>query len=355
MNKRRKRRYKLNYFRIGVAVFLLVLIIVGISLIFSSCGDNDSKDESSAVDAAVSSVLAEPIETTSGDITEELSGTDMPFVVYPEKTEDTKLFSPDFDAKYAIIIDTEENEIVAYRNYNERMYPASLTKVMTLIVAVENIKDLSDTVTITYDMIAPMIAVDASLAGFAEGDSPTLEQVLYGTILPSGAEASLAAAEYVAGSEEAFVKLMNEKAEEMGLKNTHFTNTVGLHDPDHYSTAEDMALILAYAIQNETCREVLSAYQYEIPPTKLNPEGITLTSTMFSRMYGDEMPGVVIKGGKTGYTDESRHCISSFAEANGKTYVTVLAEGTTKWNNIYDTLSAYSVYCVGGVAYVPPA
>lgn len=352
MNKRRKRRYKLNYLRVGITVFLIVLIIIGISLIVSSAKDK-GKDEK--VQNIVSSVPDESALTTTQAVSEELSETDVPFVVYPHKTDDTKRFSSSLDAKYAVIIDTEENEIVAYRNYNARMYPASLTKVMTLIVAVENIEDLSDTVTITEDMIAPMIAVDASRAGFAVGETPTLEQVLYGIILPSGADASLAVAEYVAGSEEAFVELMNEKAEEMGLENTHFTNTVGLHDAKHYSTAEDMALILAYAIQNETCREVLSAYQYEIPPTEYNPEGILLTSTLFSRMYGDEMPGVVIKGGKTGYTDQSRNCICTFAEANGKTYVMVLGEGTTKWYNIYDTLSAYSVYCVGGEEYIPPA
>ncbi len=353
MNKRRKRRFKLNYLRIGIAVFLVVLIIIGISLIFSSC--NENKDYDNSAISTASSEISEILESTHADESEELSETDVPFVVYPEKTDDTELFSPDFDAKYAVIIDTETNEIVAYRNYNARMYPASLTKVMTLIVAVENIEDLSDTVTITEDMIAPMIDLDASRAGFAVGETPTLEQVLYGMILPSGADASLAAAEYVAGSEEAFVELMNRKAEEMGLKNTHFTNVVGLHDDRHYSTAEDMALILAYAVQNEICREVLSTYQYEIPPTEQNPEGLLLTSTLFSRMYGDEMPGVVIKGGKTGYTDISRNCICTFAEANGKTYVMVLGEGTTKWYNIYDTLSAYSVYCVGGEVYIPPA
>lgn len=352
MNKRRKRRYKLNYLRVGIAVFLIVLIIIGVSLALSSARSGD-KDE--RVQNIMSSVPEETVVTTTQAASEELSETDVPFVVYPHKTEAAELFSESFDAKYAVIVDTEENEIVAYRNYDKRMYPASLTKVMTLIVAVENIENLTDTVTITYDMIASAIALDASRAGFAEGETPTLEQILYGMILPSGADASLAAAEYVAGSEEAFVEMMNAKAEEMGLKNTHFTNVSGLHDDNHYSTAEDMAMILAYAIQNDVCREVLSTYQYEIPPTEQNPDGILLTSTLFSRMYGDEMPGVVIKGGKTGYTDQSRNCICTFAEANGRTYVMVLAEGTSKWYNIYDTLSAYSVYCVGGEEYIPPS
>ncbi len=235
------------------------------------------------------------------------------------------------------------------------MYPASLTKVMTLIVAVENIQDFSDTHLISAEMIDPMIEQHASRAGFAAGETPTVEQLLYGMILPSGADASLALAEYVAGSEEAFVALMNEKAEEMGLKNTHFTNVVGLHHEDHYSTAVDMGLILEYAIENETCKKILSEFQYQIPPTEYNPEGILLTSTMFSRMTGTEMPGVTIKGGKTGFTDEAGQCLMNFAEVNGKTYIMVLSGGTSRWQIVYNNLSAYSVYCAGGEAYVPPA
>ena len=225
---------------------------------------------------------------------------------------------------------------------------------MTLIVAAENIDDLSATIKITHEMVAPYITLDASRAGFEPDENPTLKDVLYGMILCSGADASLAAAEYVAGSEEEFVKLMNAKCDEIGLKHTHFTNVVGLHDKNNYSTAEDIAVLLEYAVQNKTCREILSAVEYKVPPTKQNPEGLIFDSTLFSRMYGDEMPGVKILGGKTGFTDESGNCIATFAEVNGKTYILVLCGGTTNWNNVYNTLSAYSEYCAGGKAYVPP-
>lgn len=350
MNKRRKYRYKLNYFRVGITVSVIVLIVFIISLIASSCSDKKENSISTSNNLSYESDSVGTIVEVSG----ELSETDMPFVVYPKMSKNADYLASEFDAKYAIIIDTETNEILAYRNYNRLMYPASLTKVMSLIIAVENIKDFSDTIEITNEMIAPMLAVDASVAGFAVGEKPTLEQLLYGMILPSGADATLAIAKYVSGSEENFVTLMNEKAMQMGLKNTNFTNAVGLHNDKHYSTVEDMALILSYAIQNEMCRKVLSTYQYDVPPTELNPEGLTLTSTLFSRMYGDEMPGVTIKGGKTGFTDKAMNCIASFAEANDKIYITVLGYGTTKWFNIYDTLSAFSIYCVNGKAYVPP-
>jgi D-alanyl-D-alanine carboxypeptidase (penicillin-binding protein 5/6) len=145
---------------------------------------------------------------------------------------------------------------------------------------------------------------------------------------------------------------MNQKAEDMGLAATHFTNVVGLHNDAHYSTAADMAMILEYAVNNKTCRKILSAYEYKFPKTKQNPEGLTFTSTLFTRMYGDEMPNVKVLGGKTGYTDKAGNCIESFAKIKGKTYILVMCGGTTNWNMIYDTLSAYSVYAAGGDTYV---
>lgn len=354
MNKRRKRKYKVHYFRIGMAVFLLVLIIVGIVFIARSCSDNGNKTAIQA-DNGVSASSDSTSATSTEAVTAEPTEATVPVVVYPSLTASSVTLEEDADTKYAILIDTETHEIIAYRDYNTRMYPASLTKVMTLIVAVENIENLSDTVTITADMIDPMIDLHASRAGFVAGETPTLEQALYGTILPSGADAALAVAEYVAGSEEAFVELMNAKAQEIGLQNTHFTNVVGLHDEMHYSTAEDMALVLEYAIQDDTCRKILSTYEYQIPPTEFNPEGLLLTSTLFSRMTGTEMPGVVIQGGKTGFTDQAGQCLGTFAEINGKTYIMVVAGGISRWQAVYLTLSGYSVYCAGGEPYIPPA
>ncbi|HRR76501.1 MAG TPA: serine hydrolase [Ruminococcus sp.] len=358
MNKRGKGKTEPRYLRIGAVVFLLILIFFGIVLSSSSCravtADNaDEQTDARTSAAAVSD--AEESEPISGEYSDHAGETAASIVVYPRKTNKTKELSKDYDAKTAVLICTDNNEIIADRNSTKKIYPASLTKVMTLVVAVENISDLSEKVTITYEMVEPMIELDASRAGFIPGETPTLEDVLYGMILMSGADASLAVADHVAGSEEAFVRLMNDKAKEMGLKDTHFTNTVGLHDEEHYSTAADMAVILEYAVRNDTCRKVLSAYEYKVAPTEQNPDGLTFESTIFSRMYGDEMPGVVVKGGKTGYTDEAGNCIESFAVIEGKTYILVLCGGTTNWNNIYNTLSAYSEYCAGGKPYEPPA
>lgn len=342
-----KGKLKIHYFRIAAALFLVGIIIYGIIFIIKNFVFQDSQSTNNYINEILTTI------ETSEYITEPETETE-PVSVYPSMSENARLFPVDFDAKCGILIDTESNEIIAYKDYNKRMYPASLTKIMTMIVTVENANSLSDTVPITYEMVGPMYELDASLAGFAVGETPTVEQVLYGVILPSGADAAIAAATYIAGSEDAFVKMMNDKAEEIGLKNTHFTNCVGFHDPNHYSTAEDIAVLMKYALQNETCKKILSTYQYEIPPTEFNPDGITLESTVLGRMNGDEMPGVVIKGGKTGFTDEAGQCLATFAEANGKTYIMVLTGGTSRWNVVYNTLSGYSIMCVGGSAYVPP-
>lgn len=342
-----KGKLKIHYFRIVAALFLVGIIIYGIIFIFKNFVFQDSQSTNNYINEILTTIETSEYLTEPETVTEPVS-------VYPSMSENARLFPVDFDAKCGILIDTESNEIIAYKDYNKRMYPASLTKIMTMIVTVEYANSLSDTVPITYEMVAPMYELDASLAGFAVGETPTVEQVLYGIVLPSGADASIAAATYIAGSEEAFVQMMNDKAEKIGLKNTHFTNCVGFHDTNHYSTAEDIAVLMKYALQNETCKKILSTYQYEIPPTEFNPDGIILESTVLGRMNGDEMPGVVIKGGKTGFTDEAGQCLATFAEANGKTYIMVLTGGTSRWNVVYNTLSGYSIMCVGGNAYVPP-
>ena len=388
MNNERKVKVKIHYFRVGAALFLLILAVFGVSVcakkFIGNAKETRKKGDVSAELQITEEEIQEPIDLK------------IPTVFYPVLTDNTAEFYPELqqtseaatenssqaqialttdangnpveterpnNSLYAIIVDTEKNEIVAQHNYNAKMYPASLTKIMTLIVVMDyvhsmdydsEIDPLSHCVTITEDMINPMIDAQASRAGFAVGETPTVRDLIYGLILPSGADAAEALAQYVAGSESAFVQLMNEKANEMGLKCTHFANPVGLHDEQNYSTAEDMALVLEYALQDDFSKCVLSTYQYTVPPTEQNPEGILLTSTMLSRMTGDEMPGVAIRGGKTGFTNEAGQCLASFAEINGKTYVMVLAGGLSKWKTVYETLSGYSVFCYGGQAYVPP-
>ncbi len=248
------------------------------------------------------------------------------------------------DSAYAILIDPENDLILAEKSAGEKMYPASMTKLMTLIVAIENIEDLDATFTMTQEIIDPLIAAEASRAGFLDGEKCTFKDLLYGAALPSGADATTALAIEVAGSEEAFVELMNAKVEELGLVNTHFTNASGLHDLEHYSTATDIALILEYCLMNDRCREIISTYVHTTRATEQNPNGISMNNTMFNRMYGTEVEGITITGGKTGFTDEAGQCLASYGVTpDGKTYIAVTAGGTSKWHPVYDAFKLYGV------------
>lgn len=268
-----------------------------------------------------------------------------PKPVYPVYTADTVTLTDAVDADYALLMDVNDNRVIAAKGADVRTYPASVTKVMTLLVAVENITDFTDTFTMTYAITDPLYIANATVAGFLNNEEVTMEDLLYGTILPSGADACQALAEYVAGTDEAFVAMMNERAAEMGLKNTHFTNTSGLHDPDHYTTAEDMAVILRVAMENEHCRQVLSTYQYTTASTPQHPEGILLTSTLFSRMYGTEPDGATVVAGKTGYTTEAGHTVVSYAEGlDGHDYILVTLKGSNRWEATYDAIELYTEF-----------
>ena len=157
------------------------------------------------------------------------------------------------------------------------------------------------TYTFGFEMLNRLYREEASVAGFLEGETVDVEDLMYGLVLPSGADAAEALAIMAAGSNEEFAKLMNEKCKELGLKYTHFTNPTGLYDEEQYTTPSEMAMIMEYAMKDETRAKVLGTYQYKTKATAQHPEGIQLTSTMYSRIYGNEAPGVLVKGGKTGF------------------------------------------------------
>lgn len=177
--------------------------------------------------------------------------------------------------------------ILQQRNAQTVINPASMTKILTVLVAAEQIDEsrLDDKVTITIEDTDYSYSNDCSNAGFELDEQVTVRDLFYGTILPSGAEAAVALAKYVAGSEEAFVALMNQKMEEMGLSQTaHFTNCVGLYDEAHHCSVYDMAMIMEAAMDNPFCREVLSAHTYTTSVTEQHPEGMILSNWFLRRI-----------------------------------------------------------------------
>ena len=253
------------------------------------------------------------------------------------------------ESSYALLVNVDNGTVVAGRDYDTQMNPASMTKILTLLVAVENI-DLSrldtDTEEITQEIANYVWQNQMSQVGWQIGDTPTIRSLLYGTILPSGADAALALAIYTAGSEEAFVELMNKKLADLGISDTaHFTNVVGAYDEDHYCTALDMATILRAAIDNELCREVLSCHYYEVPPSGgEDSQAIGISNWFLRRIEDKDTHGEVVCA-KTGYTGEAGFCCASYQEADdGGRYICVTADGAGIWPCIYDHVEIFTAF-----------
>ena len=154
------------------------------------------------------------------------------------------------------------------------------------------------------------------------GEEATVRDLLYGALLPSGAECCMELSLQAAGSEEGMAELMNREAQKLGLNHSHFTNSTGLHDENLYSTPEDIAKLLRAALKNDTFYQIFTTHYYTVAPTSVHPEGFTFWSTMFKSMAEETVNGGEILGGKTGYTQEAGHCLASMAEVNG---------GRTSW------------------------
>lgn len=343
--KKRPRRKPSPLVKRTAFVLLLAILIISVAQCTKSC----SKSKSTASEQSKTAVKTVNTEQNADDV---LSGGQL--LRYAQRTDETKSLKVDSD--YGILINLDTMSVVADKKGDDRIYPASMTKVMTLIVAVENLKDLNETFTFTNELIDPLVNEEASRAGFDPDETVPVTDLLYGTVLPSGADATSALAIVVAGGEREFVKLMNKKANEMGLMNTHFMNASGLHDEYHYSTCHEMALILNYAMQNELCAKILSAVQYTTTKTPQHPDGIELYSTMFSRMYGNEAVGVTIKAGKTGYTNEGGNCLVSYAikDSDGTRYILATAHASGQWKPTYDAIHAYAKYVGTGEENIQP-
>ena len=235
----------------------------------------------------------------------------------------------------AIVIDRDTDQILDEKNADAQIYPASMTKMMTAILAIEKLPDLNQTVTITSDTLAGLAEANATVAGFQPGDTPTVQDLLYGIALPSGADASNAAVDLITdNNRQAFIAMMNEKAEELGMDHTNFVNDTGLHDDNHYSTVRDIAKLLKYCLQNETFQKIFSAKSYRTSSLSSAPEGILLHSSMWSAARREDYPVPGLTGGKTGYTVPAGHCLASWSDVNNMHVMMVTAHADTPINQM---------------------
>lgn len=225
-------------------------------------------------------------------------------------------------AETAVLMDAASGEILYDKDADKKMYPASITKLMTILLALENGK-LTDEITFSHDAVYNIEQGSAHIA-IMEGETLTLEQVLRAIILRSANEASNGVAEYVDGSVEEFAKHMTKRAKELGCTNTNFVNANGLFDENHYTTAHDMALIARELLKQEDYRSMMSETDYEIPPTNLQTETRYLhgqhqmLNPNSIYYYKDAI------GGKTGYTVEAGNTLVTYAERDGLTLIAVV-------------------------------
>lgn len=241
------------------------------------------------------------------------------------KAPDVTLSLDSLDSPYAIMIDAATGTVMSSKQGEVTIYPASMAKIMTVFTAIEHIKDLDQKTTMSHDYYNTLYERDASRAGFDPGEEAVIRDLLYGALLPSGAECCMQLAIEAAGSEEAFAQLMNQKVQELGLTQTHFVNCTGLHSEEQYSTPKEIGLILQAALDNKTFREVFMTHSYSVKPTNVHPEGFTFWSSMFKNMQAENVIGGEILGGKTGYTDAAGYCLASMAEVEGREYIQVTA------------------------------
>ncbi|NLP46711.1 MAG: D-alanyl-D-alanine carboxypeptidase [Epulopiscium sp.] len=244
--------------------------------------------------------------------------------IIPSYALPSDISPPEITSESAILMEAKTGTILYEKNIHQKLFPASITKILTTSLALEY-GSLDQMVTFSDEAIFS-IERNSSHLWMVPEEQITLEEALYGMMLQSANDVSNGVAESISGSIEKFVQLMNQKAQSLGAYNTHFTNPHGLHNEQHYTTAYDMALIAKEALQNQKFREIIQTPRYEIPPTNKNE-----IRYLHNQHY--MLPGCTrnIKyvyegclGGKTGYTDQARHTLVTYAQKNGLELICVI-------------------------------
>lgn len=277
-----------------------------------------------------------------------------------EETPDTEVNSnemvdwpqgPSINSEAGIVMDIDSGAILYAKNIDEQHYPASITKIMTALVALENY-ELDETVKFTWDDIRFLEYGDAHI-GIKPDEELTMEDCLYGMLLASANEVSHGIGAHMEGGYEAFLEEMNETAEELGCKNSHWMNTHGLHDEQHYTSARDMALIGAAAFQHEDFRKITGTYQHVIPETNITAEKRYVHQNHKMLRDWDSRYYEYCVGGKTGYTDQALSTLVTFATKEDVNLVAVVLKTHGGGNNTYVDTRAMLDFAFDNFAKVP--
>ena len=261
------------------------------------------------------------------------------FVLFIAKTSALEL---DISSKNAILYNLDNGEVLYEKGADEKVSIASLTKIMTALVALENIDNIDEQIVLTKEDFEGLVEANAVQAGFTVGEVVTYKDLLYGLLLPSGADAAKALARNIAGSEEAFIEKMNTKVAKLNLKSTHFSTVIGLDDSANFSTAKEVATIFKEALKNEQFKTIITTQNYTSSDGK-----IKFNSTIQSnaKKYNIEIPYVL--GGKTGTTSDAGLCLATIAKENGVNYMLITLGATYDKkapHNIEDAKTIYDYF-----------
>lgn len=295
--------------------------------------------------------LAVPAYATSTGIDDEETDSTETVAIQTTEYPDDPTRAPDLASEAAVVMDAKTGAILYEKNAYIPEFPASITKIITCLLSLEN-TSLSDTVTFSHDAVFS-IERGSSNVGINEGEIISIEDCLKAMMIESANEAANAMAEKVAGSVSAFADLMNQKAEALGCRGSHFTNPHGLHDANHYTCAYDMALFLREAMKYSTFRTLASTVNGEIPPTNLTEEVRPLWNTLkmirpYSKYYYEYM-----EGGKTGYTTDANCTLATFAKKGDMELICVVLNCGSRKNTYSDTRAIFE-YCFNNYNYVYP-
>ena len=264
----------------------------------------------------------------------------MPFLsVKADVTEDGWPKGPEVKGDGAIVVDADTGNILYEKNIYEQFYPASTTKILTTLVALEN-GNLDDVLTVSY-AADNYVSKTSSRMGLTEGEQVTVEQALYGIMLESGNEATYAVGEHVGKSIAGFIKLMNRKAKELGCDRSHFANSHGLHDDEHYTCCYDMSLIARAAYQNPEFMKITGTAFYNMPATNKHEAKILTNHHWF--LNGTQKYEYAT-GGKTGATTQAGYALVTYARKDGKNLISVVMHAPT-WDDVYADSRKLLDYC----------
>ncbi len=246
------------------------------------------------------------------------------------------LENPSLHSKYYGIYDLTDDKMLFSLNSDVETEIASLTKIMTVLVAIENVSDLDESVTIT-SKILNTVSWDASVAGLEVGDVVTYRDLLYAAMLPSGADATNALAISIAGSIDGYVELMNAKAKSLGLNSTHYENVTGLDEDNHYSSVDDVIKLLKYSLNNEIFKEIYTTRNY----TLTNGLKVSASVNFYNKIM--DLDTSLILGSKTGFTDDAGYCISIYFKSDDHDLIAVTLNATRVNDNYYNVKDAVDI------------